>query len=126
MRLLRSTLAVIGVVQLMFGLIFILVPGQFATFFNLPSAPDWVNWLFAMMGARFAGYAVGMFLAYRDPQRHRSWIPIMIGIQAVDWLATIFYLLNGTVTLAQVATAPFLPLLFIVVLVWRFPSESPA
>ncbi|MCA9910444.1 MAG: hypothetical protein KC519_17425, partial [Anaerolineae bacterium] len=119
MRLLRSTLIVIGVVQLMFGLIFILVPGQFATFFNLPTAPEWVNWLFAMMGARFAGYAAGMFLAARDPPKHRSWIPIMIGIQSIDWLATIFYLLNGAVTLAQVTTAAFLPLIFIAVLAWR-------
>ena len=45
----------------------------------------------------------------------------MIGIQAVDWFATIAYLLTGTVAIAQVSTAAFLPVVFVAVLASRSP-----
>lgn len=124
MSILRNTLRFIGAVQLFLGSFFLLAPEQFANLFDLQSAPMWVNWLFAMMGARFIGYAIGMFLAARNPQQYRTWIATMIGIQAIDWFATIFYLLADAVTLAQVTTAAFLPVLFILVLVIYFPSQS--
>lgn len=123
MQLLRNTLIFIGIVQLFFGAVFLIAPGQFAELVDLPAAPDWVNWLFAMMGARFIGYAVGMFIAARDPQHQQPWIATMIGIQAMDWLATMFYLLQDAVTLAQVTTAAFLPIIFIIILAMRFPSQ---
>jgi hypothetical protein len=62
-----------------------------------------------------------MFVAARDPQRHTTWIATMIGIQAIDWIGTLYHLLSGSVTISQVTTAAFLPVLFIVVLVMYFP-----
>ncbi|MFV1969908.1 MAG: hypothetical protein ACC683_02760 [Acidimicrobiia bacterium] len=115
MRLLRSTLIVIGIVQLVLGIVF-LVPGLFASTMGLNEAPGWVNWLFAMFGARALALAYGMFLAARNPGRHVAWVQAMVGIQAIDWIATIAYLAAGTVTLAQVTTAVFLPLVFIAIL----------
>jgi hypothetical protein len=124
MQLLRRTLIFIAIVQLFFGLTFLVAPSQFANLVDLPAAPAWVNWLFAMMGARFIGYAVGLVVAARDPQRHQTWIATMIGIQAVDWLATIIYLLRDSLTLTQVSTAAFLPIIFIIILATRFPRQS--
>jgi 4-hydroxybenzoate polyprenyltransferase len=79
-------------------------------------APSWVNWLFAMLGARALGFAYGMFVAARDPRRHVTWIRAMIGIQAIDWIGTLAYLAAGAVTISQVTTAAFLPVIFIVTL----------
>lgn len=124
MRLLKTTLIFIGIVQVFFGIIFILIPAQFANLVGLETAPTWVNWLFIMMSARFFGFAYGMFIASRDPYPNRHWIIGMVGVQALDWIGTIYYLLNGAVTLEQVSTASFLPLLFIVVLLYRFPQQK--
>ncbi len=115
MTLLKRTLVVIGIVQLVLGVMF-LVPGLFASAVGLEEAPGWVDWLFAMLAARALGFAYGMFLAARNPRRHLAWIRAMIGIQAIDWVATITYLITGAVTFAQVTTAAFLPLVFIVIL----------
>ncbi|NOX23336.1 MAG: hypothetical protein GXP36_09630 [Actinobacteria bacterium] len=115
MTLLKRTLYVIGAAQLVLGFVF-LVPGLFAATIGLVEAPEWVDWLFAMFGARALGFGYGMFLAARDPQRNLPWIRAMIGIQAIDWIATLAYLVTGAVTLAQVTTAVFLPVVFIVVL----------
>ena len=124
MRLLRGMLIFIGIVQLFFGIIFMLIPAQFAGLVGLETAPLWVNWLFVMMSARFFGFAYGMFIASRQPYQHRHWIIGMVGVQALDWIGTIYYLFNGAVTLAQVSTASFLPLIFIAVLLYRFPGRA--
>jgi hypothetical protein len=132
MRALRVTLITIGMFQLVLGALFLAAPRGTASLLGLaPAAPAWANWLFTMMAARFLGYAYGMFVAARDPQRHRTWIDTMIIIQAIDWTATLAYLATGDVSLRQVTTASFMPALFIAALL-RYrprripPTEAPA
>lgn len=126
MRPLSLTLRFIGVVQLVLGLLFVIAPQSYANIFDLAEAPGWAYWLIAMMGARFLGYAYGMFVAAREPQKHTTWIVTMIGIQAIDWVGTIYHLAAGSVTLGQVTTAAFLPVVFIILLVMFFPRERSA
>ena len=47
----------------------------------------------------------------------------MIAVQALDWVGTVVNLVAGTVTLGQVATASFLPVVFVVGLVAGYPRE---
>jgi len=122
--LLRLTLGGIGTVQVILGIVFIFAPAQFAGLLGLKEAPEWVYWLFTMFGARSLGFAYGMFLAMRDPQRHIIWIRAMIGIQAIDWIGTIYFVATGGVTWLQVSGASFLPLLFIAVLTLRYPRTA--
>jgi hypothetical protein len=121
LRGLRALLMVIGAVQLVLGTAFLIVPGATERLLGLsPSAPTWANWLLAMMAARCLGYGVGMFVAAQAPHRHRAWIYTMVGVQAIDWIATMAYLIPGDLGLSQVGTAAFLPVLFILgVLYWR-------
>ena len=112
----RGVIILIAVVQIALGLIFIVAPKAFPSLLGLPAAPEWTDWIFAMFGARALGFAFGMLFAQRDVVRHAAWLAAMIFVQAVDWTATIAALVAGKVTLAQVSTAPFLPILFIVVL----------
>jgi hypothetical protein len=125
--MLRLTLIVIGIVQLVLGVLFLAVPGTAAELFGLhPPAPVWATWLFAMMAARFLGYAYGMFVAARDPRTHVAWIDTMVIIQAIDWIATIAVLATGELTFRQVSTASFLPVLFIAgLLLWHPRRTAP-
>ena len=120
--LLKRTLVLIGVVQVVLGAV-LLVPGLAATLLDLDPAPGWVDWMLVMFAARALGFGYGMFLAARDPQAHPGWIRAMVGIQVIDWVGTIGYLLAGQVTLAQVTTAAFLPVVFVAVLLARFPRQ---
>jgi hypothetical protein len=127
MRPLKLTLAVIGAFQLVLGLAFLAAPDQVARQLGFePAAPAWANWLLAMMAARFLGYAYGMFWSARHPRRAEAWIDSMIVIQAIDWLATLVYLRTGDVTLRQVTTASFMPVLFIGALAWFHPRRLAA
>ena len=125
-RPLQITLAFIGVVQVVLGVVFVLAPAQFGAMLGLAAAPTWVYWMFGMFSARALGFAYGMFLAARDPARHIHWIQAMIGVQLIDWLATMYFVLTGAVTLAQVSTASFLPLIFIAMLVICYPRQPSA
>lgn len=126
MKLLRPTLVVIGVVQIALGIVF-LIPDLFANVMGLEHPPGWVNWILAMLAARALGFGYGMLVAARDPRRHITWIRAMIAVQAIDWLGTLGYLAAGSVTLVNVTTAAFLPVVFVVILGrFAFGPESRA
>ncbi len=118
---LRLMLGTIGIVQLILGIVFLLVPTQFAALLGLAVVPAWALWMFTMFSARAFGFAYGMFVAVRQPEVHGTWIVAMIAVQAVDWLGTMYYLLRGELSLPQVSTAAFLPVIFIIVVLSRLP-----
>lgn len=120
---LRTTLAVVAAFQVVLGIAFIAAPAQFASALGLAPAPAWTAWMFAMFSARAFGFAYGSILAFRDPVRHRSWITAMIGVQAIDWVATVAFIAAGTITVAQATTAAFMPVLFIAGLAWGYPRK---
>lgn len=124
MRPLRITLVVIGIVQVFFGLPFVVAPGLYSLVLHLPGAPAWTSWFFVMSGARFLGMAYGMFQAARDPVKHVAWINAMIAIQALDWLGTIYAIATGAISFAQATDAPFLPLIFIAALLIWYPRKA--
>lgn len=112
----RAAIILVAIVQIVLGVIFIVIPGAFPAVLGLPPAPPWTDWMFAMLGARALGFAYGMLVALGDLRRHSSWLVAMIIVQAIDWIGTILAVQSGKVTLAQVSTASFLPLVFIVAL----------
>lgn len=122
--LLRATSGLIALVQFILGAAFLAAPERTAQALGLAAAPGWTNWLFGMMAARFLGFGYGMLIAARDPEGARSWIKAMIVIQAIDWFVTLKYLNTGAVTLAQVSTASFLPVLFVIVLALGLPKPA--
>lgn len=123
-RVLQITLIVIAIAQIFFGAVFIFAPAKFSGMLGLPETPQWAYWMFGMFGARAFGFAYGMFLAARDPMKHVHWIQAMIGVQLIDWLATMYFVLSGAVTWAQVTSASYLPLIFIAMLVIFYPREK--
>lgn len=123
-RLLAATLWFIAAVQFVLGAAFLAAPERTAQLLSLSVAPGWANWLFGMMAARFLGFGFGMGVAARRPSEARPWIAVMIGVQAIDWIVTLKYLALGTVTLNQVSTASFLPVMFVAVLSAAMPRSA--
>lgn len=127
MSRLRIALRATGVVQLFFGILFVVAPSTTSDVLQTrPSEPGWVDWLFVMMGARFIGYGVGMFVAARDPRRHLAWIDTMVVVQALDWASTVGFLLAGEVALRNVTSAAVLPPLIMAALLWWHPRRTGA
>ncbi len=118
---LKATAYAIAIVQIVLGAAYLFGAERLHDLLGLSAAPSWTQWPLAMMGARFLAFGFGMLLVARNPIGHRSWIQAMIVVQAIDWLATVVSLSTGIVTLQQVGTASFLPLLFIGGLVVGYP-----
>lgn len=125
-RTLSATLRLIAVIQLVLGVGFLFAPEGTAAALGLSPAPGWANWMFGMMAARFLAYGYGMLVAARNPSAHLPWLQSMVVIQLIDWIVTIKYLWVGAVTLAQVSTASFLPLVFVALLWCAWPRASRA
>ena len=125
-KILSFTLWFIALVQLALGVAFLFAPDATASMLGLAPAPEWTRWMFGMMAARFLGFGYGMLLAARDPYGSVQWIKAMIGIQVIDWVVTLYYVSTGAVTLMQVSTASFLPVIFVIVLFSNLPQQNKA
>ena len=121
---LKFTLYFIGIVQIGLGLSFLLTPKMYPQMVNLAQAPDWVNWMLSFGSIRMIGFGIGMFIAAQDSIKYKALIQIMIGLQIMDWIGTVLYISLGAVTLAQVSTASFLPIIFLVLLVYSYPRAN--
>lgn len=113
----RGFIVLIAFVQFVLGIVFVFAPNTFAAVSGLATAPAWTDWILVMFGARALGFSYGMMVALRYLRRHASWLVAMAVVQAIDWVGTIFALMDHKVTFAQVSTASFLPVVFVAVLI---------
>ncbi|WP_374023717.1 hypothetical protein [Mycobacterium sp. HNNTM2301] len=119
MRIERSLLIVIGVIQIICGAIYLAVPSAVGAMLGVTAAaPPWVGFVLATAGARFIGYGIGMFAAAKNPPRYRLWLTTMLGIQCVDLVASLIYAANGILPTRHFLPGAALPLLWIGLLGW--------
>ena len=125
MKKLQGLLMVIGVVQLVLGIGFLLAPSALMGAMGLSVPAQDVNYMLGMLGARFVAYGIGMFWIARDPEQNLFWIYNMLLIQVVDLAVGVVYTVNGTVPLAVSAFPMFNATVFIILLwVWRPKSAE--
>lgn len=117
---LKVLLRVIGVVQLVLGLLYLFIPMRFLAMMghSVPQAD--IAYPLGMLAARFLAYGAGMFFIAREPEKQLFWINNMILIQALDLAAGIFYTATGIVGLSHSGFPMFNATLFIILLtLWR-------
>lgn len=125
MKKLQVVLIMIGVVQLLLGLLYLFLPLQFLAMMGSAVTEADIAYPLGMLAARFLAYGLGMFIIARDPVRHLFWINNMVFIQAVDLAAGIFYTFTGVVAWQHSAFPMFNATLFIILLtLWR--PKAPA
>jgi len=120
MRKLQVVLIIIGVVQIVLGVLYLFFPMQFLAFMGSGVTELDIAYPLGMLAARFLAYGVGMFTIARDPARNIFWINNMIFIQAVDLAVGAYYTFAGVVSLQNSAFPMFNATVFIVLLtLWR-------
>ncbi len=126
MNKLKTLLRLIGIVQLILGIGFLVAPSAFLVLMGLSASVPDNNYMFGMLAARFLAYGVGMFAIARAPEENRFWINNMILIQVIDLAAGLFYTFTGVVNWMNVVFPMFNATVFIVLLwLWR-PREGDA
>ena len=125
MKKLQVLLIVIGVVQLILGLLYLFVPLQFLALMghSVPEAD--IAYPLGMLAARFLAYGLGMFYIARDPVKNIFWINNMIFIQVVDLAVGVFYTATGVVGL-QISGLPMFDAALFIILLWLWRPKAPA
>ncbi|MCA9936129.1 MAG: hypothetical protein H6662_16065 [Ardenticatenaceae bacterium] len=122
---LKVLLRVIGVVQLVLGLLYLFIPMQFLAMMGQSVPQPDIAYPLGMLAARFLAYGVGMFVIANAPEKNRFWINNMILIQVVDLAVGVFYTATGVVTLAHSGFPMFNATLFIILLtLWRPKADT--
>ena len=117
---LKVLLRVIGVVQLVLGLLYLFIPMQFLALMGHSAPAADLAYPLGMLAARFLAYGAGMFFIARAPEKQLFWINNMIFIQVVDLMVGVFYTATGIVSLSHSAIPMFNATLFIILLtLWR-------
>ena len=97
MQYLRLIARLIGLSQIILGLLYFAWPLGFIAWQGLtPVAAD-TGYPLAMLAARFLVYGVGMFAVASDPARHAFWLFGMVAIQLIDLAAGAAYVATGVV-----------------------------
>jgi uncharacterized membrane protein len=124
MKKIQILAIVVGVVQLILGLGFLVIPGYFLSWMGLSVPPTDVNYMLGMLAARFLAYGFGMFYIAKKPKQNIFWIKNMILVQIIDLAVGLFYTLSGTITLAVSAFPMFNASVFIILLFLWTPKTD--
>ena len=117
---LKVLLRIIGVVQLVLGLLYLFIPMNFLAMMGHSAPEADIAYPLGMLAARFLAYGVGMLFIANQPEKQLFWINNMILIQVVDLAVGIFYTTTGIVGLSHSAFPMFNATLFIILLtLWR-------
>lgn len=114
---LRIFLRIVGAVQLILGIFYLLAPLQFLRLIGhtVPGAD--IAYPLGMLAARFLAYGAGLFVIARAPERERFWILNMVFIQLVDLGVGLLYTGAGVVPLG-VSAFPMCNAALIAALLW--------
>lgn len=121
---LRVFLRIVGVVQIVLGILYLVFPQEFLRALGHSVPMDDINYPFGMLAARFLAYGVGMFVIARAPDKHAFWIKNMVFIQVVDLAVGIFYTATGTVALS-LSGFPMFNAVLIALLLWMWRPKQP-
>lgn len=96
----KVLLRLIGVIQLVLGLAYLLAPQWLLARMGHSAAPADLLYPLAMLAARFIAYGIGLWWAAVEPARHAPWLRLMALIQLIDLGAGVVATASGTVSLA--------------------------
>jgi hypothetical protein len=100
MRNLKILLRVVGVIQIVLGILYLFAPVFLLESMGHTVPSDDTFYPLAMLASRFIGYGAAFLFISREPSKHGLWIDIMIVIQLLDLAGGIFYTSTGVVPLS--------------------------
>jgi hypothetical protein len=123
MKKLTILLRVVGVIQIVLGLLYLFTPAFLLASMGHTVPESDIFYPLGMLAARFIAYGIAFIYISSEPMQHKLWIQFMILIQAIDLAAGIFYTATGAVTLELSGFAMF-NATWIMALLYLFSREE--
>ncbi len=99
---LKIALITLGVIVILLGLAFIVIPELLASTFGFGEIPNYAPYVMAMLGISFIAPGVWLIVAGRDPLRHIAWVKFAILWSLLGVVAGVYSILQGAVDFSQV------------------------
>ncbi len=100
-------LRVVGTIQIILGLFYLLAPATMLQSMGHSSVQADIYYPLGMLSSRFLAYGVIFWIISSEPARHRLWLQGMVMIQAIDLAVGLFYTATGVVSLELSGFAMF-------------------
>lgn len=107
MNKLTLILRIVGVLQIILGLLFLFAPTFVLTSMGHTLPEKDIFYPLAMLSSRFISYGIAFIYISSEPIKNKLWIYFMILIQIIDLSAGIFYTSTGVVSLELSGIAMF-------------------
>jgi len=120
-RGLKIALIAYGVIGILLGLVFGVVPYQVASMFGLGETAAYVPYFMAMCGVSFMAPAVWLIIAGRDPLRHITWVKFAILWAILCAVAGAYSVVRGGVDFSQIGPGIIIGAVFVVGLLALYP-----
>lgn len=123
MKKLQVVLYVVGAIQIVLGLVYLVMPNGMLQWMGHSAVADDIAYPLGMLSARFLVYGVLLLLAARKPVEHRLLVLGMVWIQLIDLGVGAYYTLLGVVGLS-LSAFPMFNAIVIAILLWRWKPAS--
>ncbi len=126
MKKIQALLFIVGIVQIVLGLAYLLAPHGILHWMGHSAIADDIGYPLGMLSSRFLVYGVLLLVAAKNPGQNRLMITGMMWIQLVDLAVGVFYTLQSTVALS-LSAFPMFNATVIALLLWLWrPAPMPA
>jgi hypothetical protein len=95
LKALKVTFIVYGLLGLVLGLLFLVVPDQMRDWFKMPAAPDYVKYYLGVLGSLFVVMGVFYVIVSRDLIANILWVKFAIAEGATGALVALYALLRS-------------------------------
>ena len=127
-KALKVVLIIYGVVEILFGLGFILFPQKLTEMFGFEKGPDYVQYILALLGFTLIAISVFLIAAARDPLRHISWVKFGILWAITGVIGGLYAVIRNYVDFGQAGMQIVMDAVLAVALLifypWRAVRES--
>ena len=123
MKKLTILLRVVGVIQIVLGLMYLFAPAFMLSSMGHTIPQSDIFYPLGMLASRFIAYGLALIYISSEPMKHKLWIQFMILIQVIDLAVGIFYTATGAVPLELSGFAMF-NATWIMILLYLFSREK--
>jgi len=117
-------LRIVGVIQIVLGVLYLFVPGFFLHLMGYSAPEADIYYPLAMLAARFMAFGIALIYIANTPVQNKLWINILVLIQMIDLAAGIFYTAIGVVPLSLSGFPMFNATWIIVLMLLWMPKEA--
>ena len=100
-------LRIVGAIQIILGLFYLVAPGMMLQSMGHSEVSADIYYPLGMLASRFLAYGAAFIYISSNPAAHKPWLYFMIMIQLIDLGVGIFYTATGVVSLELSGFAMF-------------------